>query len=340
MGLYDSGTRNVGPRIPDGSMTVINGDHVPVAGATYTGLFINGRIIPGPGSTGAEYWDCVATGKVWGQGPTYDGAPQNDAIFNNAYNGRGVALYFCRLDASGRENVWVDAVRGNNFTMRYCETYRTVDGFGASSGAYYGPTVIENCRLHDGYYTAWWNSTATPPAVYPNFPTNPSDRRCHNDGMQIQGWSGYTIRGNYIGGGRAPGITPTDKQNHRNYLLPADQPYIAAVDAADDFGNSAILLQNNIGAGALVGALIENNWLTGGDATINILGARKTGGSVGNTFGDTLAGVTIRNNRFIEQSGFGASNGFQIYRGADCQAVITGNVWDADDTAVPVVNYG
>ena len=30
---------------------------------------------------------------------------------------------------------------------------------------------------------------------------------------------------------------------------------------------------------------------------------------MGNTFGDTLVGVTIRNNRFIDQSTFGASNG-------------------------------
>ena len=341
VGFYDSGTPNVGPRIPEASMTVVNGDHVPVAGQVYVGLKILGRIIPGPGSTGAEYVDCIAEGRAWGQGPTWvSGTPVNDAIFNSSYNGRGVTLTHCRLDASGNENVWTDGVRGNNFTMRYCEVWRTVDGFGGSSGAYYGPTVIENCRFGNAYYTAWWNTAAGAPYSTTTFPSSPGDRRCHNDGAQIQGWSGYTIRGCYLGGGRAPGITSQDKQNHRDYLLPADQPYIAAVDAAGDFANSGMMIQNNIGAAAAVGALIENNWLTGGDATINILGARKTGGTVGNTFGDTLVGVTIRNNRFIDQSTFGASNGFAIYRGADCQATITGNVWDSDGTAVPIVNYG
>jgi hypothetical protein len=212
--------------------------------------------------------------------------------------------------------------------MEYCEITRTVDGFGGSAGAYYGPTVLRNCRIHNSYYTAWLNSATSTP--YANFPTSPSDRRCHSDGVQIQGFSGYTIEGCYIGGGRAPGITSGNKQTYRDYLNPAHQPTIAAVNAADDYANAAIIIQNNIPAGGPVGAMVEKNWLAGGDAVVNLNG---------NLGGDTLPNVTLRDNRFIRQSTFGASDGFVIYRSTNCTATITGNVWDDTGAAVPVNTY-
>jgi hypothetical protein len=329
VGRDDRGVTNVGPRIPVSAMTVINGDHVPVAGQTYTGLFINGRIIPGTGSTGAIYRDCIATGRAWGQGPTYDGAPANDAIFNNNYNGRGVTLEWCALDGTGKENVWTDGVRGNNFTMRYCEIMRTNDGFGASSGGYHGPTLIENCRIHSGNYFGWWNSVAG--TVYPNFPTSPSDRRSHNDGMQIQGWRGYTIRGCYIGGQRAPlGSNGSGvKQANRDYLIPAQAAVIAQVSAADDYNNACFMIQNNSGILAFTSALIEKNWVAGGDACFNF--------SAATAYGDDLSGVTVRDNRVIRQSSLPGSDGYegaQIYRSTNSNPTLSGNVWD--DTGLPV----
>lgn len=322
VGHYDDPLgRNIGPRVQQFStLTPYYGNVVIAAGQVVSGLDIYGKVtFTGTGTLR----DCIVRGPVWGQGPTYDGAPANDAAINATYNGRGSLIEWCMVDMTGRENVWTDGIRGNNFTMQYCEITRTVDGWGASSGSYYGPTVFRNNRVHNSYYTAWLNSSTG--VAYPSFPTSPSDRRCHSDGIQMQGFNNYTVDGNYIGGGRAPGVTSTMKQNNRDYLNPAHQPVIAAVNAATDYANSAVIIQNNIPAGGMVGAMVEKNWFAGGDAVVNLNG---------NLGGDTLGSVTVRNNRFIRQSTFGASDGFAIYRSTTCTATVTGNVWD--DTGLPV----
>jgi hypothetical protein len=315
VGLSDPGATNVGPRI---GLTTYVGDVVISAGQTVSGLDIYGKVT----FTGAgTLRDCIVRGTT--------GATNFDAAINATYNGRGSVIEWVLVDMTGRESVWTDGIRGNNFTMRYCEIIRTTDGFGGVAGAYYGPTVIENTRIHDGYYTAWLNpATGT---YYPGFPSTPSDRRAHNDGVQIQGFGGYTIRGNYIGGRRYD-VTAASHQLYRDYLNPAHQPYIAAMDAADDMANSAIIIQNNVGSAAAVGALVELNWLAGGDAAVNLNGV--------NAYSDTLSGVTVQNNRFISNASFGNVVGtYQIYRSTNCTATITGNVWDEDDTPVPINTY-
>ena len=333
VGFYDPGVTNVGPRI---ATNPYYGNVVIAAGQTVSGLDIYGKVtFTGQGTLR----DCIVRGPVWGQGPTWQaGTPTNDAAINSTYNGRGSTIEWVRVDMTGRENVWTDGIRGNNFTMQYCEITRTVDGWGASSGSYYGPTVFRNNRVHNAYYTAWYDplDTVTPPFnLYPNFPTSPSDRRNHSDGIQMQGFNNYTVDGNYIGGWRAPlGSNGSGvKQANRDYLNPAHQPVIALVDAADDYNNAAIIIQNNIPAGGMVGALVEKNWLAGGDAVVNLNGSLN---------GDTLANVTVRNNRLIRQSTFPESDGYDgyaIHRSTACTATITGNVWDDTGTPVPITTY-
>lgn len=337
VGSTDPGARNVGHRIPIGSMTVIAGDFTPAANTTYSGLYIQGRVIPTSASTNAILRDCFIEGKFWAQGPAWvSGTPTQDAAFNNAYNGRNVTLEWCTIDMTGRESVFADGVRGNNFTMRYCEIKRTVDGWGAVAGAYYGPTLLENCRIHNGYYIAYMDPTNGLPNNYQPYPgfLNQNDRRTHNDGVQIQAFANNTIRGCFIGGARAPlgsngaGV----KQANRDYLNPAHQPVIAAVDAADDYSNTAIIVQNSVPSGGPVGALIELNWLAGGDATVNLFASTT----------DTLGGVIVRNNRFVRQSQFPASdgfNGYAIHKASVCTSTISANVWDDTGLAVPITTY-
>jgi hypothetical protein len=331
IGTTDPGETNVGPRYPN--LTTIYADIALGNNEVLEGVDLYGKLTF-TGSN-ARVRDCIIRGKAWGQGPTWvPGTPTNDAALNATYNGRGAIIEWCRIDMTGRENVWSDGVRGNNFTMKYSEITKTNDGFGAIAGAKYGDTLMENCRIHNGNYFGWWNSAAG--TVYPNFPTSPSDRRSHNDCVQIQGWSGYTFRGNYIGGARAAlGSNGSGvKQLNRDYLIPAQAAVIAQVAAADDYNNATFMIQNNASAAATVGALIELNWLTGGDATVNLYSV--------NAYGDTLGGVIVRNNRFIRQSTFPASDGYdgiQIYKKAGCTAITTGNVWDDDDTPVTITSY-
>ena len=332
VGHYDDPLgRNIGPRVQDFSeLTPVYGDVVIGTGQVVEKVDIFGKVtFTGRGTLR----DFRVRGPVWGQGPTYDGAPANDAAINATYNGRGSLIEWGMIDMTGRENVWTDGIRGNNFTMQYTEITRTVDGWGASAGSNHGPTVFRNNRVHNAYYTAWYDPTDTlvqPYNLYPNFPTSPSDRRCHSDGIQMQGFNNYTVDGNYIGGWRAPlGANGSQvKANNRDYLNPAHLPVIRAVDAADDYNNAAIIIQNNIPAGGLVGALVEKNWLAGGDAVVNLNGSLN---------GDTLANVIVRDNRIIRQSQFPQSdgyNGYAIHRSSGCTATITGNVWD--DTGLPV----
>ena len=342
VGHYDDPlARNIGPRVQDlSTLTPYFGDIVIPGGSTVSGLDIYGKVTFTTGDgTAPRLRDCIVRGPMWGQGPTWvAGTPVNDAAINATYNGRAAIIEWVMVDMHGRENVWTDGIRGNNFTMQYSEITRTVDGWGASAGSYYGPTLFRNNRVHNAYYTAWFDPTDTvtaPLNLYPNFPTSPSDRRCHSDGIQMQGFSGYTVDGNFIGGARAAlgsngaGV----KAANRDYLNPAHQPVIAAVDAADDYNNAAIIIQNNIPAGGLVGALVEKNWLAGGDAVINLNGSLN---------GDTLANVTVRDNRIIRQSAFPASdgfNGYAIHRSTGCTATITGNVWDDTGLPVPISTY-
>jgi hypothetical protein len=324
IGYYDDpATRNIGPRVADfASLTPIYGDVIIGAGEVVEFKRIYGRVtFTGKGTLR----DCIVHGPTQAQIATFTGN-YNAAIVNGNYNGYGSTIEWVLIDGHGFENVWTDGIRGNNFTLRYSEITRVSDGFGGASGSQHGPTLIENSRIHNGFYTAWLN-----PATglgYPGFPTTPSDRRCHNDGVQIQGWRGYTIRGNYIGGGRAVGITSTTKQNNRDYLNPAHQPTIAAVDAADDMANAALMIQNNSGMLAFTGALIEKNWLAGGDAVVNF--------SASSTYGDDLSAVTLRNNRFIRQSLFGSSDGLGIYKSTNAKPILSGNVWDNDNTPVVI----
>jgi hypothetical protein len=316
VGMYDVGTRNVGPRIAESAMEVINGDVTLTSTTHLAGKIIYGQVT----GRGGSLTDCIIRGR---NKPT----SQQPMAVGQSYNFGGTVFTWCRIDGTGRESGFMDCINGGNYTIRYSELYRGVDGVGMNT---VGGATVECCRIADSYYMSWWNDAtnsvrttsftdAGGNVFSPPFPTH-SSGDTHNDGVQIQGWSGWVVRGCYIGGAR----TTSASSGKLDPTLAADYSVVEALDAGKDYVTSAIMI-NAVEANP-VGALIEQNWLQGGAARVNM----STAGA------DLLAGVTVRNNRFI-RSNWGGGGGYYVYAYANHQANLANNVFDDDGTPVPIV---
>lgn len=296
-GTYKPTASTVGP--PAGTtFTTITG---PVTHATpnttITDTIFNG--VPTVNAANITYRRCVFRG---------DGVDKMvKATGSNDF--KGARYIDCLFDGTGREGVTVDAINGSNFTLERCEIRRVGDGVGITTA--HGPTNILGCWIHDSSVFKWAPGTPGMPGY--------SDYRTHNDGIQIHVGANTTIRGNYIGGVRK-NYSKTD---------PAQDPSIP--DSADDFDNAALLIQqevDNTAGNKIRNLLIEDNWLHGGAATLNL------GYKHGNALNDN---VTIRNNRFPRRITPGG--GFYIYRSTSTTPTMTGNVYDDDGTATTVNTY-
>lgn len=319
LGELDSATgpRNVGPR-PEVTLTPYYGDLVLTSGQEVYGLDIHGMVTTSASlATPAYVHDCIIRGNN-----TINTGGTGTAIGHN-YNLSGTVFEWCRFDATGNENSFLDGVSGGGFTVRYCEILRGVDGIHLTQGN----VTAECCRIYYGHYFSWWDDVAnarrtTSFTDYGGtlrstpFPTQ-SSGDVHGDGIQIAGSSGNIIRGCYIGGERGSSVT-----SNIDHTVQSDYNAMVAHDSAPGFKNAAIIvnaLQSNP-----IGALIEKNWLHGGSARLNL----STNGT------DLLAGLTVQDNRFI-RSGYG----YYIYAQTGNAATISNNVYDDTGTAVPMVNW-
>src|SRR5665213_761068 len=318
IGAGDSGTRNVGPRIAEASLTIYNGDITLTPSSNISGLDIYGTVT----GRGGTVTDCIIRG--------HDKPVSQDAMATGqSFDFGGATFEWCRFDGTGRESTWNDCIDGGNYTARYCEFTRGVDGIGADA---VGNANIECCRIYNGYYTSWWDDTngVVRTTSYTDFggtTFNPPflsqvSGDTHSDGMQIQGQSGWIVRGCYIGGVRGSAAV----NSQLDPTVAGDYATIQALNNGGDFVNTAIII--NAIAVSPVGALIELNWLEGGNARLNM----STAGT------DLLQGVTVQNNRFI-RSTWGGGGGFYIYAYANYQATLSNNVYDDDGTAVPIVTH-
>lgn len=161
----------------------------------------------------------------------------------------------------------IDGVVGHDYTARRCLVRNTVDFFGAFNSyrpADPGRVTIEGCY---GDSLAYFS-----PCSYQ------SDNRTHNDGIQIQGNSGYVIRGNDL---RAqPSSTAGNGFNPTDPTAPAKNPYAPASVTGQVIG-----ITPNVSS--VTDVLIEKNWFSGGRASVIA-----TPGSY------SVSGVTMRDNRF------------------------------------------
>jgi len=319
VGKKDPGTRNVGPRMDDSALTVYNGDITLTTGMNISGLDIYGTV----NGRGGTVTDCIIRGH---DKPT----TQTPMAVGQSYNFGGTVFKWCRFDGTGRESDFMDCINGGNYIMQYCEVTRGVDGIGANAT---GNATIECCRIYDGHYNSWWDDVAGAPrtASYtdaggqvhnPPF-SSQSTGDNHSDGVQIQGQTGWVVRGCNIGGAR----TSVSGSSQLDPTVPGDYAIIQSKDAELDFVNSCIIVNGS--ATSPVGALIELNWFYGGAARINLAGVA----------GDTLSGVTLQNNRFIRSDWVGGSPGYYIYATTGYQSILSNNVYDDDSTAVPIVTH-
>jgi hypothetical protein len=317
VGYLDAGSRNVGPR-PGVTLTTWPGDYVLTSGEVVQGLDIQGSIATTSNlSTPATVRDCIVRGNA-----ASANAPTPAIAIGKSFNLGGTLFEWCRFDATGHEDPFMDGLSGGNFTVRYSEILRGIDGVHATQGN----VTVEACRIYRGHYFAWWSDTAGAPrsATFTDFGGNvrtapfpaQSSGDTHSDGIQVAGSAGNVIRGNYIGGTRN---TVTSSTNI-DPTVAADYADMVAYDTSSEYRNAAIIL-NSLSTNP-IGVLVEKNWLHGGQARLNL----STNGS------DLAAGVTIKDNRFIR-----SSYGFYIFAQTGHAATLTNNVYDDDGTAVPVV---
>jgi hypothetical protein len=235
---------------------------------------------------------------VWG---TLATGTDTSFIISSNDNGRGLIVEDCRL--IGRGSAWCSGMRGGNYTIRRTEINNAPDGLCFTSQL--GNVTAESCWIHNGLYLEWTAST-------PNMPPG-GNYYTHTDGVQFHRGKNYVIRGNMIGGVRVPG-------DHHTGMA-------AQIASGDDMYNAAFMIKQEVDntlANKIENVLIENNWLMGGQSTINITSGRD------NTFSST----TIRNNRFI-RSTWGQQ--YYILRGPGL-GVFSNNVFDDDGSPVPISN--
>lgn len=310
-GTYKPGPGTTGPRpyLTDGVtprvLTRFDGDYiVNTPNKIVENLDIYGRIILQTNGTSPIIRNCIVRGP--GSNFQSSGSNYTAAIASTSASMRNALIEDTRIDLTGRETPWCDAIRGALYTIRRCEITRTVDGLSLTHRD--GGQVIEANWIHNGHYDEWDVGAV-------NRPTSPSDRRLHNDCIQFHAGKNIRIVGNYLGGFRTQGDIGTH-----------DPAVIAEKDAGDDYENSGVMLKQEIDstlANKIENVLIDRNWFEGGACSLNL--------TVGN--GNDFASAVVTNNRFLRAQP-GVHGGYYILRPDTWAGTLTGNVFD--DNGQPV----
>ena len=153
-------------------------------------------------------------------------------------------------------SVWLDGVKGHNFTARRLNVHDTTDGFGVhditnSNGP--ANVVIERNWVHDLSY-------------FSPDPTH-ADNHTHNDGIQIHGNSNIRITGNTI----SATVSQASGTSAKDGLFPSV--------TGQAIGLTPVL-------GPITGVTIEGNWLDYGAQSITIIRGK---------FGNTTTARIARN---------------------------------------------
>lgn len=312
--------RNVGVR-PGVTLVPYLGDYTLVSGEIVSGLDVYGRFITaGALLVPAYVSDCKARGIGTATSEVGIVFGHNDVM-------SGTVFEWCTFDATGNESFNLDGPNGGQFTVRYCEVARVVDGIHLTLGS----VTVEACRIYNNFYFSWWNTStgAVRTATFTDhggttwnapFPTQ-STGDTHCDGIQMAGSASNVIRGNYIGGPNLVGHA-----SNETHLDPTDATGYASIQSWNQmlcFHNSAMIL--NASDGNHIGGLVEQNWLHGGAACANF--------GYANQLVDKGAGLTFQNN-IIVRSG---STGFGVYVMTGWAGAITGTTYDDNGAAVTTV---
>ncbi len=289
-----------------GSTLTITSNHVPVSNTTYTNLDVRSNVVPGASVGNVTYKNCMFRGTA--AAPT---------TFSSLYtmfrpHQRGFTFIDCTFRPQTPDFMWV-GLQGYGFTLLRCEANKLVDQVevfnsnngpgGASDDSLRngpGDVVVDQCFFHE---SAYWG---------PSIDTGAARNGSHSDGIQWEGTTGLTVRGNYFTG-----------QLRTEY-----QPNFVGGTTT----NSAMMIKPD--AGNVGGATITNNWFGGGAVTINVADAPAKNRYIANL-------GTLSNNRFNRDQFYAPTailvNVNRVTGHSDIAINTTGNVFDNNGAAVPTI---
>jgi hypothetical protein len=312
LGTYDPGPRTTGPRpfLEDGVtprvLQRVDGDvRITTPGFVLEDKDIYGRVIITSTATNVIIRNCIVRGPggldKWSSGFTA-------VITGSTSSLKGAWIEDTRIDCTGRENPWVDAIRESDVTLRRVEITRVIDGLSGVTRV--GKVDMQGCWLHNGAYFEWVKGTVGWPGQ--------SDARSHGDAVQIQRGSGYIIKYNTIGGFRNPG------PYHSAPYTTVDAEMVAWKDAGEDFENSCLMIKQEQ-------STLPEDRIGTVDYSYNLLSGGASGANLSYDRENTLPGLTLVGNRFKRSTW-----GTQIYiiKDTAITATISGNVYE--DTGLPV----
>lgn len=278
-GLYED------PAWPAIPRTVVT-NHVPVAGQDYFNLDIQNEVIPPAGSGVARYWNCDFQGGTAASGHCI-----------RAFNAGHISLDLYDSRIKPRVPGWQrNGITGHDYKLTRVEITESSDGFDVFNSA--DPDGPVNVQLRGVYiHDLYWASQAA-------IGSGPTDG-VHSDGGQIQGGSGFVMRGCNV------------------------QGFIRAVDVPNFYGtnhaNASLMIKPDVGL--ITGLDIQFNRVDGGAYSINMAsdGTTRVLGTAG----------TISNNTFGHQQRVGPRT---ISMPVSAGGTITiGNTYF--DTGLPVTVY-
>lgn len=269
------------------------------------------------------------TGRILARGPLtlrnckIDlGSQTGNAV--EAYRNFPVELIDCTITATGTPDVSNQGVAGSNIRMVRCDVSRVVDTVGVTASTYDGGdpagdtlTELLACYFHDLAYIS-------PDPNHTGGGTEGSDNATHNDGVQISNGANLIVRGCRIDG------TLFETVNSGGHG-PNDPPY-------GPYGQGVTLTPL---LAPVTDALIEQNWFDYGKS-----------GITGTGFPYDIVRAVVRDNRFGPNfTAWDTGDGQTVTRPIDLRAgddwtglpatngapdATNGNVWEADNTPVPV----
>jgi PKD repeat protein len=276
----------------------------PASNTTYTNTWFNVRVLIGAAKN-VVFKNCWFDGGTDIRGYQYGTGVIDCNSGQTAYTANTVVVQDSVLESLIPNNA-TDGIVGHGYTVRRCDIRGTVDG----CGAYHvggGPigVLIEACYIHDL-------------AVLSPSPGHSNDVT-HNDGVQMQGGSGVTIRGNTI----SVNASPTASK-----LTTKPNPYPPSVPG------QAISATPN--TAKVTDVLIESNWLDYGWSTVTLIAGSQGGSNIGvirnNKFGRNQPTIGGRKRPLVLTPASTVS-GFPSTTGPDTQ----GNVYE--DNGQPITIY-
>lgn len=170
----------------------------------------------------------------------------NTALIDcNHVNAANVLIENCDLRPDF-PTYWLNALIGHDYSARFCNMWNVVDGCGVYNN--YNKNALANVLIEANYIHDL--------AYYSPDP-NQRDNNSHNDGIQIQGNGGVTIRGNTITANVSTTAGAGSSQD-----IPRPNPWFPSVTG------QAIGITPNVSK--VQNTLIEKNWLDYGAQSITI----------------------------------------------------------------------